>query len=73
MICNSYWAQVLNWAEQLLFNDSVLIPTSTQLAPRQLEQDLLTALGQLTQAPVPVKVKIGSRVQHSQARVYFLK
>jgi hypothetical protein len=71
MICNSYWAQVLNWAEQLLFNDSVLIPTSTQLAPRQLEQDLLTALGQLTQATVPVKV--GSRVQHSRARVYFLK
>jgi len=71
MICNSYWAQVLNWAEQLLMRDSVLIPISSQLAPRQLERDLLTALGELTKAPVPVKV--GSRLKHPQARVYFLK
>jgi len=51
--------------------DSVLIPISSQLAPRQLERDLLTALGELTKAPVPVKV--GSRLKHPQARVYFLK
>ena len=71
MICNSYWNQVLNWAERLIWDDRVLIPVSSQLAPRQLERDLLKALSQLA-GPVTVRVK-SRRGDNPYARVYYLK
>jgi hypothetical protein len=71
MICNSYWAQVLAWAEELLANDLVLIPISRELAPKQLKEDLLTAARQM--CPTSVPIEIGFRTQHSYARVYYRK
>jgi hypothetical protein len=73
MISTTYWNQVTGWAERLIWDDRVLIPVSSQLAPRQLEKDLLKALTELA-GSVNTELRVKSRRGNNpHARVYYLK